>query len=99
MFLDLGMSIDIEYMYLIETGPYSPSLLLEVCMCDKRLLKAFNDINELFSVLPFIPVEDIDGDDVRCRWAESSKGECGGVCRAINATLFGVKIIIEQASY
>ena len=48
MFLDLGMSIDIEYMYLIETEPYSPSLLLEVCMCDKRLLKAFNDINEPF---------------------------------------------------
>ena len=39
-------------------------------------------------------MEDIDGDDVRCRWAESAKGECGGVCRAINATLFGVKIII-----
>ena len=29
-----------------------------------------------------IPVEDADGDDVRCRWAESRLGECGGVCRA-----------------
>ena len=30
-----------------------------------------------------IPVEDSDGDVVRCRWAESSLGECGGVCRAL----------------
>ena len=29
-----------------------------------------------------IPVDDADGDDVRCRWAESRLGECGGVCRA-----------------
>ena len=29
-----------------------------------------------------IPVEDADGDAVRCRWAESTYKECGGVCRA-----------------
>ena len=27
-----------------------------------------------------IPVEDADGDDVRCRWSELSLKECGGVC-------------------
>ena len=30
-----------------------------------------------------IPVEDADGDVVRCRWAESRFGECGGVCQAL----------------
>ena len=29
-----------------------------------------------------IPVEDVDGDVVRCRWAESIYEECGGVCQA-----------------
>ena len=32
-------------------------------------------------------VEDADGDHVRCRWAESSRSECGGVCRAFPASL------------
>ena len=27
-------------------------------------------------------VEDIDGDEVRCRWARSSDGECASVCEA-----------------
>jgi hypothetical protein len=27
-----------------------------------------------------IPTADADGDDVRCRWAQSAKGECGSVC-------------------
>ncbi len=27
-----------------------------------------------------IPVEDIDGDTVRCRWSEKAKHECNGVC-------------------
>ena len=40
----------------------------------------------------FISVVDADGDDVRCRWAEQSQRECGGVCQAINATLCGVKL-------
>ena len=36
---------------------------------------------------------DVDGDDVRCRWAESSQGECGGVCSAFTgATLTGVRV-------
>jgi len=36
-------------------------------------------------------VADVDGDDVRCRWAESSLGECAGVCRAFTgSTLVGV---------
>ena len=39
-----------------------------------------------------LSVADVDGDDVRCRWAERSQGECASVCRAINATLFGVKL-------
>ncbi|XP_062587636.1 uncharacterized protein LOC134249283 [Saccostrea cucullata] len=29
-----------------------------------------------------IPVYDKDNDTVRCRWAESSKSECAGVCRS-----------------
>ena len=32
-------------------------------------------------------VEDADGDHVRCRWAESSLNECGGVCRGFPANL------------
>ena len=32
-------------------------------------------------------VSDADGDIVRCRWAESAQGECGGVCQAIPAVL------------
>ena len=32
-------------------------------------------------------VSDADGDVVRCRWAESAQGECGGVCKAFPATL------------
>ena len=35
-------------------------------------------------------VADVDGDDVRCRWAVHPQGECAGVCRAINAILCGV---------
>lgn len=32
-----------------------------------------------------IVVQDVDGDDVRCRWATGS--ECGGVCQTFPATL------------
>ena len=32
-------------------------------------------------------VEDDDGDFIRCRWAESSLGECGGVCQTFPANL------------
>lgn len=32
-------------------------------------------------------VEDADGDTVRCRWAQSQLGECGGVCGAFPAVL------------
>ena len=32
-------------------------------------------------------MSDADGDIVRCRWAESAQGECGGVCRTFPATL------------
>lgn len=40
-------------------------------------------------------VADVDGDDVRCRWAESSQGECAGVCRTFtSATLTGVRIVM-----
>ena len=35
-------------------------------------------------------VFDVDGDDVRCRWASSLREECGGVCQAFPATLDGV---------
>jgi len=45
----------------------------------------------------FISVVDADGDDVRCRWAEQSQGECGSVCRDINATLSGVKLYLGKA--
>ena len=27
-------------------------------------------------------VDDVDGDEVRCRWARSSNRECAGVCNA-----------------
>ena len=32
-------------------------------------------------------VSDADGDVIRCRWAESTQGECGDVCKNFNATL------------
>ena len=32
-------------------------------------------------------VSDVDGDTVRCRWAESAQGECGGVCQVFPAEL------------
>ena len=32
-------------------------------------------------------VSDADGDVVRCRWANSSLGECGDVCQTFPATL------------
>ena len=41
-------------------------------------------------------VADVDGDDVRCRWAESSLGECAGVCRTFTgATLVGVCTLLS----
>ena len=43
------------------------------------------------SNLPILSaVSDADGDDVRCRWASSSRGECAGVCQTFPATLTGV---------
>ena len=35
-------------------------------------------------------MSDADGDDIRCRWASSSRGECAGVCQTFPATLSGV---------
>ena len=32
-------------------------------------------------------VEDVDGDYIRCRWAENSLDECGAICRSIPASL------------
>ena len=32
-------------------------------------------------------VSDVDGDVLRCRWAESSDNECSGVCQTFPATL------------
>ncbi|CAH1781810.1 unnamed protein product [Owenia fusiformis] len=32
-----------------------------------------------------IPVDDVDGDDIRCRWAEFERFECAGVCNSANA--------------
>lgn len=37
-------------------------------------------------------VQDVDGDDVRCRWA-SGYSECGGVCQTFTAVLNMVKIM------
>ena len=37
-------------------------------------------------------VSDADGDVIRCRWANSSLGECGGVCQTFPATLDQVYI-------
>ena len=40
----------------------------------------------------FVLVSDADDDIVRCRWAETSLGECGGVCGTLqNATLSEVR--------
>ena len=41
-------------------------------------------------------VSDADGDDVRCRWASSSRGECAGVCRTFPATLSGVSTLMQE---
>ena len=46
--------------------------------------------------LHLFSVADVDGDDVRCRWAEQFQGECAGVCRAISATLSGVKLYLHS---
>ena len=44
------------------------------------------------TLLSFI-VTDANGDIIRCRWAESSQGECAGVCRALpSATLSEVNV-------
>lgn len=44
-------------------------------------------------------VADADGDTIRCRWAESSRGECSGVCRALpGATLSGVNMQVADQS-
>ncbi len=33
-------------------------------------------------------MQDVDGDTIRCRWAEAGQGECEGVCNAFpNAIL------------
>jgi len=34
-----------------------------------------------------IPVNDADGDIVRCRWSEYSKGECSGVCQTVTNSI------------
>lgn len=43
----------------------------------------------LHSPIEWFPytVEDVDGDDIRCRWAESNLGECSSVCQVFPATL------------
>ncbi|XP_048590560.1 uncharacterized protein LOC116611783 isoform X3 [Nematostella vectensis] len=38
-----------------------------------------------------IPVSDADKDEVRCRWAESSKGECAGVCHAFRGAILDTR--------
>ena len=43
-------------------------------------------------------MSDADGDIVRCRWAESAQGECGGVCRTFPATLDEVGNIFKYVS-
>lgn len=37
-------------------------------------------MNDKLFTLPL--ADDIDGDDVRCRWSRTSDSECGGVCDA-----------------
>lgn len=39
---------------------------------------------ELLHIIEF-SVQDVDGDDVRCRWAVGN--ECGGVCQTFPASL------------
>ena len=43
-------------------------------------------------------MSDADGDVVRCRWAESAQGECGGVCQTFPATLDEVGNIFKYVS-
>ena len=39
-------------------------------------------VKSIFHKWVNIPVNDPDGDEVRCRWSESSKRECADVCHA-----------------
>ena len=50
-----------------------------------------------FEMYLLYSVADVDGDDVRCRWAIQSQEECAGVCRAINAILCGVRLYLGEA--
>ena len=37
----------------------------------------------MFTHMHSLPIaDDVDGDEVRCRWARSSDSECAGVCDA-----------------
>ena len=58
------------------------SIKLENCNL-LRLAVSIIDINLHYK----LSVSDVDGDVVRCRWAESSDSECSGVCQTFPATL------------
>ena len=45
-----------------------------------------------FTMITESLVQDVDGDDVRCRWAVGS--ECSGVCQTFPAVLNMVKIMV-----
>ena len=42
----------------------------------------FMSIRSLICTLSRALADDVDGDEVRCRWARSSDRECAGVCDA-----------------
>ena len=67
---------------------------------DMQIIQISKTINK--RILIIITVEDVDGDTIRCRWAEAGQGECGGVCNAFpNAVLDIVWLdsLIVQCGY
>ena len=46
-----------------------------------KYVAVFRECVVIHGLYLYVSVDDVDGDDVRCRWAESSKSECSGVCQ------------------
>lgn len=83
---------------LINSSPISnmPPIIRVQRNCNGRiavpgkLRQDMEQINKKFWTCFILTVSDADGDDVRCRWASSSRGECAEVCQAFPATLSDV---------
>ena len=62
-----------------KSGNFSPKTMMSPII--KLLHGCYHTIT--------IPVEDADGDDIRCRWAQKRLGECGGVCMEYGISMRG----------